>query len=58
MANKKVGRPTDSPKTIAIHCRIDEQTNQILAEYCQQERITKSSGIVKGIQKLKDDIKK
>lgn len=52
--NKKVGRPTDSPKSAArITVRLDEESSQILEEYCSRENIDKAEGIRRGIKKLK-----
>lgn len=56
--NKRVGRPTDNPKTNPIHIRLDKETNEILEDYCIQECIPRTEGVRRGIRKLKDDIKK
>ena len=58
MANRKAGRPTDSPKTSPIHVRLDKESETVLQDYCKQEAIPKTEGIRRGIKKLKDDIKK
>ena len=58
MVAKKVGRPTDNPKTNPIHVRLDDETTSILNEYCEQENIPKTEAIRRGIKKLKSDIKK
>ena len=58
MSNKKVGRPTDNPKTKPIHVRLDLESDKILEDYCSQENIPRTEGIRRGIKKLKDDIKK
>lgn len=58
MAEKKVGRPTDNPKSKPIHVRLDADCETVLNEYCQQENIPKTEGIRRGIKKLRDDIKK
>ena len=54
---KKMGRPTDSPKSKPIHVRLDEDTNSILDRYCEQEGVSRAEGIRRGIKKLLDDIK-
>lgn len=54
---KKMGRPTDSPKSKPIHVRLDEDTNSILDRYCEQEGVPRAEGIRRGIKKLLDDIK-
>ena len=58
MPNKKIGRPTDNPKSKPIHVRLDEESASVLDAYCAQEQIPKTEGIRRGIKKLKDDIKK
>lgn len=55
---KKMGRPTDNPKGTSIHVRLDEECKTILAEYCDQEQVTKMEATRRGIKKLKDDLKK
>lgn len=58
MVAKKVGRPTDNPKSNSIHVRLDDEATNILEEYCLQENIPKTEAIRRGIKKLKSDIKK
>ena len=58
MVAKKLGRPTDNPKFNPVHVRLDEETTNILEEYCEQENVAKTEAIRRGIKKLKDDIKK
>ncbi len=58
MAEKKAGRPTDSPKSKPRQVRLDEECSSILERYCIQERIAQSEGIRRGIKKLEPDIKK
>lgn len=54
----RTGRPkTDNPKSNPIHVRLDDESKAILQTYCEQEQITKTEGIRRGIQKLKSDIK-
>lgn len=55
---KKIGRPTNNPKPYKIAVRLDEDANEILNEYCIQEKVTKMEAARRGIKKLKDDIKK
>ena len=52
-----MGRPTDNPKSSSIHIRIDNESMDILDRYSKQENITKTEGVRRGIQKLKDDLK-
>lgn len=58
MADKKIGRPTNNPKSKPRQVRLDEECNQILDKYCEQENIPQAEGIRRGIKKLKSDIKK
>lgn len=53
-----MGRPTDNPKPYQIVTRVDEETKQILDEYCKQEKINRNEGVRQGIRKLKGEIKK
>lgn len=55
---KKAGRPTDNPKGVSIHVRLDMEAETILNQYCKQEQVTKMEGTRRGIKKLKDDLKK
>lgn len=55
----RTGRPkSENPKSNPIHVRLDNETKEILDEYCQQEEISKTEGIRRGIHKLKSEIKK
>ncbi len=55
----RTGRPkSDNPKSEAIHVRLDKETNEILSNYCEQEKIAKTEGIRRGIYRLEADIKK
>lgn len=58
MVAKKVGRPTDNPKTNPIHVRLDDEANNILNAYCLQENIPKTEAIRRGIKRLECDIRK
>lgn len=55
---KKLGRPTDNPKGTSMHVRLDEECVTVLAQYCEQEQVTKMEATRRGIKKLKDDLKK
>lgn len=57
MVNKKMGRPTNNPKSESIHIRLDNESIEILDKYSKQENITKTEGIRRGIQKLKEELK-
>jgi len=54
-ARKKLGRPTDNPKTATIHVRLDKETESILNKYCTQEKVTRAEGIRRGIKKLREN---
>lgn len=58
MPEKKMGRPTDNPKSNPIHVRLDNESLKILDRYCQQEKIKRTEGIRQGIQLLEIQIKK
>lgn len=50
---KKMGRPTDDPKTTKITIRLGEGDVAILDEYCSANRKTRADGIRDGIRRLK-----
>lgn len=53
------GRPkSKNPKSNPIHVRLDNETKEILEDYCNQENIAKTEGIRRGIHRLKAEIKK
>ena len=53
--SKKIGRPTNNPKSIErITVRLDNESSNILQEYCKRENIEKSEGIRRGIKLLKN----
>lgn len=54
----RTGRPTDNPKGKSIHVRLDTETEEVLNEYMEQEKVNRAEGIRRGIMKLKADIKK
>ncbi len=55
---KKMGRPTDNPKGVSIHVRLDKESDEILDAYCRQEKVAKTEAVRRGIKKLKSDLKK
>lgn len=57
MTEKKMGRPTDNPKTEKITVRLDIEANTTLQKYCQQENVSRVEGIRRGVKKLKEDLK-
>lgn len=53
---KKMGRPTENPKSKPIHVRLDAECEKILGDYCDQENLSKAEGIRHGIKELKNKI--
>lgn len=53
----RTGRPTDNPRPHKISIRINDESKKILESYCEQENVTKTEAIERGIGKLKADIK-
>ena len=54
---KKMGRPTNNPKGISTHVRLDAECESILTKYCEQEHVSKMEAIRRGIKKLKDELR-
>lgn len=55
---KKMGRPTDDPKTLNTRVRLSENDVKML-EYCSEKtRLTKSEIIRRGIELVYNKIKK
>ncbi len=54
---KKIGRPTNNPKSNPIHVRLDNKSLEILDKYCEQENIKRTEGIRQGIQLLESRMK-
>lgn len=57
MAEKKMGRPTDNPKSKPRQVRLDAECKEILNKYCKQESISEAEGIRRVIKKLRSDLK-
>ncbi|QOR36524.1 hypothetical protein IMX26_06860 [Clostridium sp. 'deep sea'] len=57
MIKKKLGRPTNNPKPYRIAVRLDEESKQILDQYCEQEQVYQMEAARRGIKKLKEDLK-
>lgn len=53
----RTGRPTDNPKGVPIHVRLDKESEEILQKYCEQECVSKMEAARRGIKKLKSDLK-
>ena len=56
--NKKMGRPTDSPKDIKLQIRVDKSTLDDLDECAQELQSNRSDVVRKGIQMVKSSLKK
>ena len=54
MSEKKLGRPTDDPKTIRLDIRISENDARILDDYCKRTGKKRPEGIRDGIRLLKE----
>lgn len=54
----RTGRPTDNPKGVSIHVRLDKECEEILTAYCNQEQVSRMEATRRGIKKLKSDIQK
>lgn len=52
---KKMGRPTEKPKTTRITVRLDEESTAKLDKYCKQHKIERAEGVRRGIGKLEVD---
>lgn len=58
MPGKKIGRPTDNPKSKPIHVRLDKECQEILDIYCKENSVSMAESIRKGIKMLGDMQKK
>lgn len=56
--NKKIGRPTDSPKNKLLQIRVDEDTLSKLDECVENLDVNRSEIIRQSIERLHQDIKK
>jgi len=57
VANKKMGRPTDSPKTFMLRVKMDKDTLDKLDECCKVKNINRSEFVRKSIHKQYDELK-
>lgn len=53
----RTGRPTDNPKNNKITVRLDEESQTILNDYCEQEKVEKGEATRRGIKKLRSELK-
>ncbi len=52
--HKKIGRPTDSLKSVQIAVRFDKETLCILDRYCAKEGISRAEGTRRAVRKLEN----
>jgi len=55
LGERKLGRPTDDPKTIRLDIRISEKDAKILDDYCKRTGKRRPEAIRDGIRLLKDN---
>lgn len=58
MGQKKLGRPTDSPKDIILKIRLDKPASERLEECSARMGVSKAEVIRQGIKKMHDDLEK
>lgn len=58
MANRKMGRPTDSPKTFMLRVKMDKDTLEQLDECCKIQKTNRSEFVRKSIREKYDGLKK
>lgn len=54
MSLRKMGRPTDNPKIFQVVVKLDEDSNQILLDYCKETGSTRSEAVRFAILRLLD----
>ena len=57
MGEKKMGRPTDNPKTVSFKTMLDNETNEKLKESSAKLDVSKAEIVRKGIHRIYDDLK-
>ena len=58
LGNKKIGRPTESPKNTTIKFRIDSETLNKLNDCSKKLGVTKSEVLRRGVHRIHEDLKK
>lgn len=53
---KKMGRPTDNPKSKPIHIRLDQECEDILLEYQEKYGKNRAESVRDGIRLLKENL--
>lgn len=56
MGQKKMGRPTDNPKTISLKVALDKGTDEKLRICAQKMEISKAEIVRRGIHKVYDSL--
>lgn len=51
---KKMGRPTENPKSMQFSIRFDEETLNILDDYCKGNSVSRPEGVRIAVRKLKE----
>ncbi len=54
MKPKKMGRPTNNPKTTQFSVRFDELTLKKLDNFCKKENISRPEGVRCAVRQLKE----
>lgn len=49
---RKMGRPTESPKSTQFSVRFDEETLNILDDYCKKNSVPRPEGVRRAIRNL------
>ena len=52
---KKMGRPTDNPKSTQFRVRFDQEALRILDEFCKKESISRPEGVRRAVRRLKKE---
>lgn len=58
MGNKKMGRPTDNPKTISFKIRLDQEIDRTLEQCAKTANVSKAEILRRGIHMIYNDLKK
>lgn len=51
----RTGRPTDNPKHVQIAIRFDDETLQILDDYCKRENTNRAEGVRRAVKLLQKE---
>ena len=54
----KMGRPTDNPKTFQVVVKLDEDSQQILLDFCEKRHVSRSEAVRIAIAKLMEELQK